>query len=135
MLAIWWCYCTENLPHKVSSFPENAGKAASKWVISVGLFVLLVSVWLMILGVSGIPFQMSVCVSDINKELGKHGRLPCSLHPHISFMGLSGCTANSHGGLALEREKARGTEQELPPSVTLEHLQPMVGAAILEDWI
>lgn len=89
----------------------------------------------MILGVSGIPFQMSVCVSDINKELGKHGRLPCSLHPHISFMGLSGCTANSHGGLALEREKARGTEQELPPSVTLEHLQPMVGAAILEDWI
>lgn len=76
---------------------------------------------------------------DINKQLGKHGRLLCSLHPHAPLMGSSSHKANSHSSLGLETDKARGTEQELCPSVMdtwlelqlwLEHLQPMVGAVI-----
>lgn len=61
MLEVWWCYCTENLSDEVSSRAENADeaaeeaadKAASWWVTSVGLFVLLRSVWLVTFGVSG----------------------------------------------------------------------------------
>jgi len=63
---IWCCYCTEGFPDEVSSCAENADKAACKWVMSVGLFVLLLGVWLMILGVLGILFQMSAraCASQ-----------------------------------------------------------------------
>lgn len=51
------CYCTKNLSGEVSSRAENADeaadKAASRWVTSVGLFVLLLGVWLITFGVSG----------------------------------------------------------------------------------
>lgn len=62
------CYCTEDLPGEVRSRAENADKADSKCVTSAGLFVLLLGGWLMISGVSGAPFQMTVCVPPRHQQ-------------------------------------------------------------------
>jgi len=54
-----------------------------------------------------------VCLSDTNKQLGKHRRLLCSLPHRALLIGSSGRRADSHGSSGLERDDVRGTEQEL----------------------
>lgn len=110
---------------RFSSRAENADKAASKCVTSVGLSLF----WFIGCFWHHFPNEwMCVCLPDI-EQLGKHGRLLCSLPPHVLLMGSSSHKANSHSGLGLERDNERGTKQELWPCVMLEHLQPMVGSS------
>lgn len=110
---------------RFSSRAENADKAASKCVTSVGLFLF----WFIGCFWHHFPNEwMCVCLPDI-EQLGKHGRSLCSLHPRVLLMGSSSHKANSHSGFGLESNNERGTEQELWPCVMLEHLQPMVGSS------
>lgn len=102
---------------RFSSRAENADKAASKCVTSVGLFLF----WFIGCFWHHFPNEwMCVCLPDI-EQLGKHGRSLCSLHPHVLLMGSSSHKANSHSGFGLESNNERGTEQELWPCVMLEH--------------